>query len=605
MVTNAKFQYYRHNYGLVCMTGLLGCRWHRYKQSTRENRKRDFLSFTVILLTFLFSIFAFYSVLILNNDFFDFNWWIYSLVKTWTPWYTILLAVTSVIFFYFIILMLLALGHICHGHQLYIHPVHTVISVLVVAFFIFLCWILHDMSKDTLILLSLKIMGPFLQIGVVIFMTCLTWVIARQWLTLSKTGPKLLWLFIYLSVMICLYISPVFIDSPCVIATGQLPNKPQLFAHRGASGIAPENTMIAFQIANKYNIIGIQTRVYISADGVPFLLHDVTLERTTNIVDIFPEFASKDASYFNISQIRQLNAGRWFIETDPFGYVNDLTESEVRTYSNQSVPTLLELATLMNQTRGNLMLDFQRPPKNHTHYHSFFNIIIDVLKQSGMPLNKVWVMKSQIDETMIEKVTVAWDEYYVPVFSLRSQNISTVNLPYSELTQDMNNEYSSANVTTNIYTVNTAWFFSLYWCMGVTSVTSNKCNILHDLPEPVWYMPPQSYLILWVTIDVLSAAIVLTTFIVQRVKLYGTKFSPETLSLNTARTNPKSSPSRRAMKERLLMKEVTADIIELEPENGEAGIESQYTVGSMDGRIMANKYHSNSNRMQTEARVEF
>lgn len=53
------------------------------------------------------------------------------------------------------------------------------------------------------------------------------------------------------------------------------------------------------------------------------------------------------------------------------------------------------------------------------------------------------------------------------------------------------------------------------------------------------------------------------------------------------------------------MKEVTSDIMELEPENGDAGIESQYTVGSTDGRIMANKYHSNSNRMQTEARMEF
>ena len=38
-VSQAKFQYYRHNYCLVCMTGLLGCRWHRYQQSTRDNRK--------------------------------------------------------------------------------------------------------------------------------------------------------------------------------------------------------------------------------------------------------------------------------------------------------------------------------------------------------------------------------------------------------------------------------------------------------------------------------------------------------------------------------------------------------------------------------------
>ena len=42
--SHAKLQYYRHNYCLVTMTGVLGCRWHRYQQSTRDNRKVSWLS---------------------------------------------------------------------------------------------------------------------------------------------------------------------------------------------------------------------------------------------------------------------------------------------------------------------------------------------------------------------------------------------------------------------------------------------------------------------------------------------------------------------------------------------------------------------------------
>ena len=42
--SHAKLQYYRHNYCLVTMTGVLGCRWHRYQQSTRDNRKVTLLS---------------------------------------------------------------------------------------------------------------------------------------------------------------------------------------------------------------------------------------------------------------------------------------------------------------------------------------------------------------------------------------------------------------------------------------------------------------------------------------------------------------------------------------------------------------------------------
>lgn len=38
-VSHARFQYYQQNYCLVLMSGLFGCRWHRYQQSTRNNRK--------------------------------------------------------------------------------------------------------------------------------------------------------------------------------------------------------------------------------------------------------------------------------------------------------------------------------------------------------------------------------------------------------------------------------------------------------------------------------------------------------------------------------------------------------------------------------------
>uniref|UniRef100_A0A0L8FJJ5 Uncharacterized protein n=1 Tax=Octopus bimaculoides TaxID=37653 RepID=A0A0L8FJJ5_OCTBM len=39
MVTHTRLQYYKHNYCLLCITGSLGCRWHRYRQSARNSRK--------------------------------------------------------------------------------------------------------------------------------------------------------------------------------------------------------------------------------------------------------------------------------------------------------------------------------------------------------------------------------------------------------------------------------------------------------------------------------------------------------------------------------------------------------------------------------------
>jgi hypothetical protein len=70
---------------------------------------------------------------------------------------------------------------------------------------------------------------------------------------------------------------------------GDLPAKPALLAHRGASMLAPENTLAAVDLAAEYGAFGFETDVRISQDGMPFLMHDATLARTTNVGEVFPE----------------------------------------------------------------------------------------------------------------------------------------------------------------------------------------------------------------------------------------------------------------------------------------------------------------------------
>jgi glycerophosphoryl diester phosphodiesterase len=59
-------------------------------------------------------------------------------------------------------------------------------------------------------------------------------------------------------------------------------NTPLLIAHRGASDDAPENTLAAFDLAIEHGADGIEFDVQLSADGVPVIIHDSQLERTTN-----------------------------------------------------------------------------------------------------------------------------------------------------------------------------------------------------------------------------------------------------------------------------------------------------------------------------------
>ena len=57
---------------------------------------------------------------------------------------------------------------------------------------------------------------------------------------------------------------------------------PRWIAHRGAGKLAPENTLAAFRLGASYGYRAFECDVKLSADGVPFLLHDAELDRTTN-----------------------------------------------------------------------------------------------------------------------------------------------------------------------------------------------------------------------------------------------------------------------------------------------------------------------------------
>lgn len=49
-------------------------------------------------------------------------------------------------------------------------------------------------------------------------------------------------------------------------------------------------------------------------------------------------------------------------------------------------------------------------------------------------------------------------------------------------------DYAAWNLSVNLYTVNAPWLFSLLWCAGVPSVTSDNSHALSQVPSPLWIM---------------------------------------------------------------------------------------------------------------------
>ena len=78
---------------------------------------------------------------------------------------------------------------------------------------------------------------------------------------------------------------------------------PLWIAHRGAGKLAPENTLAAFRLGASHGYRAFECDVKLSADGVPFLLHDATLDRTSS--------GTGTAAQLNWSELSRLDAGGW------------------------------------------------------------------------------------------------------------------------------------------------------------------------------------------------------------------------------------------------------------------------------------------------------
>ncbi|XP_046552954.1 glycerophosphodiester phosphodiesterase domain-containing protein 5-like, partial [Haliotis rubra] len=294
-------------------------------------------------------------------------------------------------------------------------------------------------------------------------------------------------------------------------------------------------------------------------------------------------------------------------ENDPFWTSGDLTDAQRRHVANQTLPTLEELCTIgqeLQRQRADV-----RPVGRATFadpcYNLSVNYTIHALTQAGYPLqNVLWL---QFQNSRPTGVTFSGDRY-IPVDDLRKDNMSVVNVQYTELTDSQIEEYQASNISIHMWTVNSEWMYSLCWCMGISSVTSDSCHKLKNIQAPIWHLVPSSYLILWVTVDVLSAVIIITVFIVQRIRLYGTSFSPETISLNSAARSSQGHRSRN-MKEKLLYNMTDGDLVEeVDVRAGHGGVVNQpassYSMASINNDPYSSRYHNGNTFPDSKYEVE-
>src|SRR5699024_4442088 len=134
----------------------------------------------------------------------------------------------------------------------------------------------------------------------------------------------------------------------------------QIYAHRGSSGTHQENTLPAFAEAARVKADGIELDVQMSKDGQLVIIHDDTVDRTTN--------GKGKVSEKTFAELRKLNAGSWF---DP-------------SYTSTKVPTLKEVLDLLVARNYRGILDIELKT-DQEEYPGIEQKVSELLKSANWP----------------------------------------------------------------------------------------------------------------------------------------------------------------------------------------------------------------------------
>jgi glycerophosphoryl diester phosphodiesterase len=279
--------------------------------------------------------------------------------------------------------------------------------------------------------------------------------------------------------------------------------------------LAPENTLVSAQLAANIGAYALETDIHISQDGAPFLMHDDTLMRTTDVRSVFPGREKDRAESFTLADIRRLNAGKWFVDQDPFKVIagGTLSPGRVTEYQRQMVPTLAEELAIVRDRNLRFIFDLKQPPADHPFNHSFFDVVLQQIHQAGIDA-QIWFLVDRDQLAVIQKSApgmkpAAGIETQNPpsAAELKTVGYQIVNAEYG-LPRRWIQAYQEAGLWVNLYTIDEPWQFSRLWLLGVESITTSNAAAMAALARPILALPYNQYLLLWGMAGILGLGII-------------------------------------------------------------------------------------------------
>ncbi len=236
-----------------------------------------------------------------------------------------------------------------------------------------------------------------------------------------------------------------------------------IFAHRGASKQAPENTLPAFDLGYKQGADGIETDVQLTKDGIPVLIHDETVNRTTDGMGYV-----KDLTY---QELLKFDAGSW--------------KSPV--YADSKIPTLDNLLEWNRNKQLKLNIELKN---NIVSYPHIEKIVTEKLKEFDM-IDKTVI--SSFNHNSIAKLNELDEKVdYALLTSKRSKdlipfcekiNAKGIHIRYRLLSNRLITNAKEKNLYVAVYTVNNPVTISKVFRLGCHALFTDVPKLALQLKD--------------------------------------------------------------------------------------------------------------------------
>jgi glycerophosphoryl diester phosphodiesterase len=248
-------------------------------------------------------------------------------------------------------------------------------------------------------------------------------------------------------------------ESTMTISSLPGPDRDEVQAHRGASAIAPENTIAAFRAAAEQGAKWVELDVALSADGELIVIHDDSVDRTSS--------GKGNLGKLTAAQIATLDGGSWFNPN----------------YAGERIPTLGAVI----QALGEFALNINVEIKQHPHHQSLDQLVNAVHAEITRRPAHMQIMISSFDPECLKamhrlapdlELAMLWDRVPDNWEALLAQIPATsIHAHFKGLSIGLLEQTAAKGIKVRAWTSNDPLELVSFWRAGLTGVITDNPEI--------------------------------------------------------------------------------------------------------------------------------